>query len=388
MKRVIIMILDGVGIGALPDADLYGDANSNTLVNLARVCHGIKLPMLGRMGLGNIARIENVDPESSPIACYGKMAELSPGKDSTSGHWELFGIILKKAFPTYPNGFPDNVIDEFEKRIRHKTIGNYPASGTEIIKDLGDEHIKNQSPIVYTSADSVFQIAAHVDVFPLKKLYHFCEIAREILHGEHAVARVIARPFSGQSPNFFRTKDRRDFSLLPPDHTLLDLAFLKGMNVVVIGKIDDLVGHRGYKKSYHSVNNQDCIELMLKAMRYDNTNLLIGNFVQFDMDWGHRNDVNGFKKGLEAIDSGIETIYNELNDSDILMITADHGNDPTTISTDHSREYVPILACMKNKKGNDLGVRSSFSDVAQTAASYLELEGVKNGKNFLDLIIA
>ncbi|OGC41591.1 phosphopentomutase [candidate division WOR-3 bacterium RBG_13_43_14] len=388
MKRVIIIILDGVGIGELPDADLYNDQGSNTLVNLAHSCHGLRMPTMEKMGIGNIDSIKGVVAVADPIACYGKMTEISPGKDSTSGHWELFGIILKKPFPTYPDGFPASIINEFENCIGHKIIGNYPASGTEIIKELGDQHIKNRTPIVYTSADSVFQIAAHIDVFPLSELYRFCEIAREILQGEHAVARVIARPFNGESPLYYRTKDRRDFSLPPPEHTLLDHAISRGLNVDVIGKIGDLVGHRGYTKSFHSVNNQECIEILLKTMKSNEAHLIIGNFVQFDMDWGHRNDIQGFKKGLEEIDPGINMVYNDLADADLLMITADHGNDPTTPSTDHSREYVPILACMKNRKGTDLGVRSGFSDVARTAARYLDIEGVENGKDFLDLLIA
>lgn len=388
MKRVIIMILDGVGIGALPDAALYEDQGSNTLANLARSVHGINMPMAESMGLGNIEPIEGVAPVSDPIACWGKMAEISPGKDSTSGHWELFGIILKKPFPTYPQGFPAELITEFERRIGHRVIGNHPASGTEIINVLGDQHIKERTPIVYTSADSVFQIAAHVDVFSIDELYGFCRIARDLLTNEHAVARVIARPFNGTSSKYYRTKDRRDFSLLPPGLTLLDRAKSSGMKVTVIGKIDDLVGHRGFTKSFHSVNNQECVELMSKAMTDRDVHLIIGNFVQFDMDWGHRNDTRGFKQGLEEIDKGISVIYDTLTDTDLLMITADHGNDPTTPSTDHSREYVPILACMKNKTGSALGMRDSFSDVARTAARYLDIDGVNNGKDFLNTIIA
>ncbi len=381
------MILDGVGIGALPDAGLYGDQGSNTLANLARSCPRMKLPIMERMGLGNIEGIHGVAPVSNPIACHGKMAALSPGKDSTSGHWELFGIVLEKPFPTYPSGFPAGIINEFERRVGHKVIGNYPASGTEIIRELGDQHIRERALIVYTSADSVFQIAAHVEVFPVDELYDFCRQARSLLSKEHAVARVIARPFNGKSPDFFRTKDRRDFSLTPPEPTLLDRATARGINAVVIGKIDDLVGHRGYTESYHSVDNQECVDVLLRTMTKPETCLIVGNFVQFDMDWGHRNDVEGFRNGLEEIDSGIQAIYDRLNEQDILMITADHGNDPTTASTDHSREYVPILAGMKNRPGKDLGIRGSFSDVARTTAHYLGVEGIANGESFLDDII-
>ncbi|HEC78114.1 MAG TPA: phosphopentomutase, partial [candidate division WOR-3 bacterium] len=323
-----------------------------------------------------------------PLACFGKMAEMSPGKDSTSGHWELFGIILKKPFPTYPGGFPESIIKEFESKIKHKVLGNIPASGTEIIKQLGEEHLKTKKPIVYTSADSVFQIACHLDVFSLDELYHFCEIAREILKGEHAVARVIARPFAGKPPDFYRTKERRDYSLPPPEPTLLDIAKNSGLEVIAIGKIDDLFSHRGYTESYHSVNDMECVNLVFKAMDDVAEGLIVANFVQFDMDWGHRNDIEGFKKGLIEIDEGIEKIVSRIKNNDMLFITADHGNDPTTPSTDHSREYVPILALTSRLKGRSLGIRNSFSDMAKTIARYFELEGIKNGKDFLEYCLA
>jgi len=387
-KRAIVLILDGVGIGELPDAETYGDKGSNTLGNLARICGGIKLPTLERLGLGNISPIQGVKQVEKPLACFGKMAEMSPGKDSTSGHWELFGIILKKPFPTYPGGFPESIIKEFESKIKHKVLGNIPASGTEIIKQLGEEHLKTRKPIVYTSADSVFQIACHLDVFSLDKLYHFCEIAREILKGEHAVARVIARPFAGKPPDFYRTKERRDYSLPPPEPTLLDIAKNSGLEVIAIGKIDDLFSHRGYTKSYHSVNDMECVNLVFKAMDDVAEGLIVANFVQFDMDWGHRNDIEGFKKGLIEIDEGIEKIVSRIKNNDMLFITADHGNDPTTPSTDHSREYVPILALTSRLKGRSLGIRNSFSDMAKTIARYFELEGIKNGKDFLEYCLA
>jgi len=387
-KRAIVLILDGVGIGELPDAETYGDKGSNTLGNLARICGGIKLPTLERLGLGNISPIQGVKQVEKPLACFGKMAEMSPGKDSTSGHWELFGIILKKPFPTYPDGFPESIIKEFESKIKHKVLGNIPASGTEIIKQLGEEHLKTRKPIVYTSADSVFQIACHLDVFSLDKLYHFCEIAREILKGKHAVARVIARPFAGKPPDFYRTKERRDYSLPPPEPTLLDIAKNSGLEVIAIGKIDDLFSHRGYTKSYHSVNDMECVNLVFKAMDDVAEGLIVANFVQFDMDWGHRNDIEGFKKGLIEIDEGIEKIVSRIKNNDMLFITADHGNDPTTPSTDHSREYVPILALTSRLKGRSLGIRNSFSDMAKTIARYFELEGIKNGKDFLEYCLA
>jgi phosphopentomutase len=311
------------------------------------------------------------------------MAEISPGKDSTTGHWELMGIVLDRPFPVYPNGFPAEIIKEFEARIGHRVIGNMPASGTEIIKTMGEEHIRSKMPIVYTSADSVFQIACHVDVYSLKELYGFCEIARDMLQGGHGVARVIARPFAGKHPDFYRTPDRRDFSLPPFGPTLLDLAKEQGCEVIVIGKVDNLFGNRGYTETYHSVNNSDCMEHVYRAMDRTFEGLIIANFVQFDMDWGHRNDVNGFRDGLVEIDGSIGRSIDMVRKDDILMITADHGNDPTTISTDHSREFVPLLAYFPDQEGRDLGVRDSFADVARTIAQYLSIDGIKHGESFL-----
>ena len=387
MKRAIVLILDGVGIGELPDAAVYNDAGSNTLGNLAQACGGLKIPVLERLGLGNISSIMGVKMVDKPLACFGKMAEKSPGKDSTSGHWELFGVILKNPFPTYPNGFPDEIIRKFEKRIGHKVIGNVPASGTEIIKQLGEEHIKTKKPIVYTSADSVFQIACHTDVYSLDELYKFCKIARELLQGKHNVARVVARPFTGKTPDFYRTKDRRDYSLQPPEPTLLDLAKKQGLEVVVIGKVDDIFGNRGYTKSYHSVNNMECVDFVLKVMKEMNEGLIIANFVQFDMDWGHRNDIKGFEKGLIEIDQGIEKVLRETRNGDLLFITADHGNDPTTPSTDHSREYIPILAYTTKEIGENLDARQSFADLGKTIARYFGIEGLENGEDFLNACI-
>jgi phosphopentomutase len=387
MARAIVLILDGVGVGELPDAYRYNDQGSNTLGNLARAIGGLKLPFLENLGLGNIIDIEGVKRVDKPKASFGKMAEMSPGKDSTTGHWELMGVILKRPFPVYPLGFPEGIIKEFEQRIGYKTIGNYPASGTEIIKKLGEEHIKKKAPIVYTSADSVFQIACHIDVFSLDELYRFCEIARDLLQGDHGVARVIARPFAGTAPNFYRTKDRKDFSLKPPEPTLLDRAKDAGFEVIAIGKVDDIFAHQGYTKSYHSVNNLECVDFVIKSLNELNNGLIVANFVQFDMDWGHRNDVKNFARGMEEMDNGIERIVRNLSNEDLLFITADHGNDPTTPSTDHSREYVPVLAYHQNGMGSNLGVRKTFSDLAKTAARYMNITGVYNGEDFLNLII-
>jgi len=387
MARAIVLILDGVGVGELPDAYKYNDQGSNTLGNLSRAVGGLKLPFLESLGLGNIIEIEGVKRIENPDGFYGKMAEASSGKDSTTGHWELMGVILNKPFPTYPEGFPLKIIKEFEKRIGFKTIGNYPASGTEIIKELGEEHIKKKMPIVYTSADSVFQIACHTDIFSLDELYRFCEIARDLLQGEHGVARVIARPFAGKPPNFYRTKDRKDFSLRPPEPTLLDYAKMAGFEVIAIGKVDDIFAKQGYTKSFHSVNNLECVGFVLKSLKEIEQGLIVANFVQFDMDWGHRNDTLNFARGLEEMDSGIERIVNNLKEDDMLFITADHGNDPTTPSTDHSREYVPVISYIKGKKGKGIGIRKTFCDLARTIARYMKINGLKNGEDFLDVIM-
>jgi phosphopentomutase len=388
MKRAIVLILDGVGVGELPDAGQYNDQGSNTLGNLAQSCGGLQLPVLEKLGLGNIINIMGIKPTHKPLASFGKMAERSPGKDSTSGHWELFGLILDKPFPTYPHGFPKDIIEKFETSIHHKVLGNVAASGTEIIKKLGDEHIATKKPIVYTSADSVFQIACHIDVFDISELYRFCEIARSLLTGENQVGRVIARPFAGKSPEFYRTAQRRDFSVKPPGLTLLDLAKDQGLEVIAIGKIDELFGHRGYTKSYHSVIDLECIDLTIEAIKESGDGLIIANFVQFDMDWGHRNNIDGFKQGLIEIDQGIGQIIKNTDKDDILFITADHGNDPTTPSTDHSREYVPILGLTARQKGQNLGIRKTFSDLAKTIDRYLDINGVNYGQDFLDACLA
>uniref|UniRef100_A0A7V0Z5M1 Phosphopentomutase n=1 Tax=candidate division WOR-3 bacterium TaxID=2052148 RepID=A0A7V0Z5M1_UNCW3 len=387
MARAIVLILDGVGVGELPDAYRYNDQGSDTLGNLSKAVGGLKLPFLESLGLGNIIEIEGVKRIENPGGFYGKMAEASLGKDSTTGHWELMGVILNKPFPTYPEGFPQKIIKEFEKRIGYKTIGNYPASGTEIIKELGEEHIKKKMPIVYTSADSVFQIACHIDVFSLDELYRFCEIARDLLQGEHGVARVIARPFAGKPPDFYRTKDRKDFSLKPPEPTLLDYAKMSGFEVIAIGKVDDIFAKQGYTKSFHSVNNLECVDFVLKSLKEIEQGLIVANFVQFDMDWGHRNDIKNFAKGMEEIDPGIEKIVKNLKEDDMLFITADHGNDPTTPSTDHSREYVPLLSYFKGKEGKGIGIRKTFCDLARTIARYMKINGLKNGEDFLDVIM-
>lgn len=388
-KRVIIIVLDGVGIGELPDATLYNDQGSNTIKNLAEAVKGLKLPNLESLGLGNIIEIRGIKKVKDPKASFGKMAEKSPGKDSTSGHWEITGIVLNQSFPVYPNGFPNRIIKEFEAGIGRKTLGNIPASGTEIIERLGAEHLKTGYPIVYTSADSVFQIAAHEAIIPVKRLYEFCQIARKVLKGRDCVGRVIARPFIGKPGSFKRTERRKDFALEPSEPTLFDIAKDKGLNVIGIGKVDELFANRGLTKSFHSVNNQKCLDDTLTAMNRYETGIIFTNLIQFDMDWGHRNDIKGFYEGLKDFDKRIPEIINLMKDEDLLFITSDHGNDPTTPSTDHSREYVPLLVYGKKiGSGIDLGTRETFADLGQTVCEYLELPKLKNGMSFLSTILS
>jgi len=331
-------VLDSCGVGELPDAFKYGDQGSNTLSNTAKAIDGLHLPNLQRLGLGNIASISGVEPQKEPLTSYGKMAEVSPGKDSTSGHWEMTGVILKTPFPVYQNGFPDGLIKRFEKAIGTEVLGNKPASGTEIIKELGEEHLRTSKPIVYTSADSVFQIAAHEEKIPVPRLYEICQIARELLTGENAVARVIARPFVGKPGSFKRTDRRKDFSLPPPEKTILEILQDKKVKIIGIGKINDLFAGRGISRSIHTRDNQDAMDKLIQTIKEEKEGLIFINLVDFDMVWGHRNDIQGFAKGLEDFDRRLEEVLDLLQTYDVLIITADHGCDPTTPSTDHSRE--------------------------------------------------
>lgn len=387
MKRAIIIVLDSVGIGELPDAHKYGDKGSNTLGNIAASIKDFSLPNLQQLGLGNIDNIKGIKPVNNPKGCYGRMAEMSAGKDTTTGHWEISGIILKKPFPVYPKGFPKDIIDAFEKAINTKVIGNVAASGTEIIKTLGDEHVKTGYPIVYTSADSVFQIAAHEDVIGIEKLYEMCTKAREILKGEHAVGRVIARPFIGNSGEYKRTERRKDFSLEPAGNTILDYAKDKGVDVRAVGKIEDIFSKRGITHAVHTHDNLDGISKTLEYINEDFEGILFTNLVDFDMLYGHRNNAEGYAKALVEFDQSLPKILEALKEEDILFIAADHGCDPTTESTDHSREYVPLLVYGKKLKQNiNLGTRSSFSDIAATIAKYLEITGELSGESFFDKI--
>lgn len=388
LRRAIIIVLDGVGVGELPDADRYGDAGSNTLGNTAKAVGGLKLPNLGKVGLGRIIPVQGVVPADAPRGNFGKMAELSPGKDSTSGHWELAGLVLDRPFPTYPLGFPPEVIGPFQRAIGREILGNKAASGTEIIKELGDEHVRTKRPIVYTSADSVFQVAAHEEVIPVPELYQICRRAREILTGAHGVGRVIARPFIGSSGGYTRTERRKDFSLPPRGETVLDQIKGVGYPVVGVGKIEDLFAGQGLTEAIHGRNNMDNVDGLLAAAERVHEGLIMANLVDFDMLWGHRNDVRGFAAGLEAFDDRLPELLSRLTDADILIITADHGCDPTTASTDHSREYVPLLVYGRSlRSGVNLGIRRSFADVAATVVEALGVGGTKEGLSFLSQVV-
>lgn len=373
----------------MPDASSYGDEGSHTLGNLARAVGGLKLPNLEKLGLGNIDDLIGIQPPIHPLANYGKMAEKSPGKDSTSGHWELAGYELDFAFPTYPHGFPAEILDPFKKRIGRGILGNRPASGTEIIKELGIEHIQTGYPIVYTSADSVFQIAAHEEIIPLDELYRMCEIAREILQGKHAVSRVIARPFVGDSPeNFTRTPSRRDFSLKPSKKLLQNYFQENGLITVGIGKIDDLYAGVGLDKKIHTKNNNEGMKVLIEQIKMLENKLIMINLVDFDMLWGHRNNPVGFYRELQNFDQQLPEVLDLLTSGDLLVITADHGNDPTTPSTDHSREYVPLLVYGPSiKKGIRLGIRKSFADLGRSIAEAFGFNNCElQGNSFWELI--
>lgn len=386
MKNFITIILDGVGIGELPDADSYGDKGSNTLSNIAEHLGGIELTNLQSIGLGNIENIKGVPPVKNPKASYGKLGEVSKGKDSTTGHWELAGLKVEFDFPYYPDGFPDDLIKSFISKTKVSgVLGNKPASGTKIIEELGDEHVNTGKPIVYTSADSVFQIAAHENVIPLDRLYEICRIAREeILVHKHSVGRVIARPFIGESGNYQRTTNRKDFSINPTSDTILDFLQKNDIQTVAIGKINDLFNYRGIDVQAKTKSNEEGMKKILEFVKSQTNSFIFANLVDFDVYFGHRNDPEGFYKALQNFDQWLPTLLNELDDSDALIITADHGNDPTTPSTDHSREYVPLLFYRKNIPSRNLGTRETYSDVAQTVAHFFKVNNNLKGKSFLN----
>jgi phosphopentomutase len=381
--RVILIVIDSVGIGELPDARDYGDTGSDTLGNIARRVP-LKLPNLRRLGLARVASMNPVDPEPDPAGAFGRMAEASPGKDSVTGHWELMGLVLQRPFPVFPNGFPAEVIAEFERRIGRGTLANKAASGTAIIEELGAEHMRTGKPIVYTSADSVFQIAAHEDVVPLEDLYRWCGIAYELAGVGLGIGRVIARPFIGAAGAFRRTANRRDFALVPFAPTLLDYLTQAGLPVVAIGKIEDLFAGRGITSATHTATDDQGVDEVLRAMTTTPRGLIFANLVDFDTLYGHRNDVAGYAANLERFDARLGEVVPRLATGDVLVVTADHGNDPTTPSTDHAREYVPVLLTGPAvRRGADVGTRQTFADLGQTLAELFGVGPLAHGRSFL-----
>jgi phosphopentomutase len=386
LNNFFIIVLDGVGIGELPDAKDYGDEGSNTLFNISEAVNGLDLPNLTKMGLGNIAEIKGIPPVLKPSASYGKMREISKGKDSTTGHWEIAGLYVDFDFSYFPNGFPENIISGFLFETGCKgVLGNKAASGTEIIKEFGDKHIETGFPIVYTSADSVFQIAAHEEIIPLNKLYEICEITRhKVLVSPVNIGRVIARPFIGTEGNYIRTVNRKDFSIDPPEKTILDILKEKDeITTVAVGKVNDLFNYRGIKVQEKTKSNSEGFDMLLQHSVKSSRSLIFANLVDFDVNYGHRNDPEGFAGALREFDDFLPSLINNIDDTDALVLTSDHGNDPTTPSTDHSREYVPLLFVRKNKKPGNLGIRKTFSDVAKTAADFFDIENDLEGESFL-----
>lgn len=384
MKRVVLIVLDSVGIGELPDAALYNDEGTNTVLHIFEK-RGLNVPNMLKLGLGNIEGLERLGKEESPVGAYGRMKEKSKGKDTTTGHWEMSGVILDKAFPTYPDGFSDEIIKEFKQKAGLDGIlANTVASGTEIIKEYGEEHIKTGYPIIYTSADSVFQVAAHEEYFGLDRLYKICTVAREMLVGENAVGRVIARPFIGEPGDFQRTRNRKDYALDPFGKTMLNVIKESGKNVLAVGKIEDIFNGNGITSAVHTVSNMDGVDKTLEYMDIKEDGLIFTNLVDFDMMYGHRNDVEGYGKALEDFDARIPEIIDKMEEDDVLIITADHGCDPTTKGTDHTREHVPVLIYgPKIESGKNIGTRDSFSDLAETILDVLEVPNLGVGESFL-----
>ena len=386
IKRVFLIVLDSFGIGEMPDAALYGDEGSNTLKS-CYIQDSFNVPNMARLGLYNIDGVDLEENTVKPIGAYGRMAEKSKGKDTTTGHWEIAGLISEKPFPTYPEGFPDEIILEFQKRTGRKVLCNKPYSGTKVIEDYGKEHMETGALIVYTSADSVFQIAAHEDIVPIEKLYEYCRTARDILKGDHAVGRVIARPFEGKHLSFKRTPRRHDFSLIPPETTLLDEISAKGLDVIPIGKIYDIFAGKSLVNAMPTESNSHGMRLTTKALGEDFNGLCFTNLVDFDMVYGHRNDAAGYAKAISEFDLWLGEFMGGLRDDDILMITADHGCDPLTESTDHSREYTPLLIYGKSIKNANLGTRDSFADIGKTIADIFGIDSAISGKSFKDKIL-
>ena len=389
MKKAILIVLDSVGVGELKDARSYGDEGSHTLDHVYKTCKGLEINELEKLGIGNIEGVTAPKKCDKAIGAFGRCEEASKGKDTVTGHWEISGVILEEPLNTYPEGFSDDIINEFKKRANVEGIlGNIVASGTQIIEDLGEEHVKTGYPIIYTSADSVFQIAAHEDVIPLERLYKMCEIAREMLVDKWAVGRVIARPFIGEAPNFKRTSNRRDYALDPFNKTMLE--YLKDANyeVAAVGKIEDIYNQKGITSAVHTKSNMDGVDKTLEYMDTVKDGLIFTNLVDFDMLYGHRNDPEGYGKALEDFDNRLQEIYGKMGEEDILIITADHGCDPTTSSTDHSREHIPVLVYGKNvKAGVNIGTRETFADIGKTILDFFNVENELVGESFLKDIV-
>jgi len=387
IQRVILIVLDGVGVGELPDAAEYGDVGSNTLAHVAEAVGGLALPNLEALGLGHIGHFAGIRTMGQPDGCFGRMGQLSKGKDSTAGHWEMAGILLEEPFPIYPRGFPKEMLDLFEQASGRKVLGNRAASGTEIIQELGEEHMRTGAPIVYTSTDSVFQIAAHERVVPVEELYRMCRAARKLLKPPHQVARVIARPFIGEPGLFVRTERRRDFSVEPPSPTLLDILKSSGQLIVGIGKIEDLFNGRGLTRSIHTGNNAAGLDETVRLLKTMPRGLIFVNLVDFDTLYGHRNNPSGYAKALQVFDARLPALLDAVRPGDLLCVTADHGNDPTTPGTDHSREYVPLLVVgPRLAQGVNLGTRRTFADLGQTVAEALGAPRLDCGESFLDAL--
>ncbi|MCC0632022.1 phosphopentomutase [Clostridioides sp. ZZV15-6388] len=385
MSRVIWIVIDSVGIGALPDAENFGDSKDvSTLGNIFKEYPDIQIPNMRKLGIGNIDGVDFFEDEKEPIGCFGKCKEMSQGKDTTTGHWEMTGIIVDKPFKTFEHGFSKEIIEDFEKKTGRKVVGNKPASGTVIIDEYGEYQIKTGDVIVYTSADSVFQIAANEEVIPLEELYSMCKIAREIMMGDNAVARVIARPFIGKKTGeFVRTSNRRDYSLDPFEPTVLDNIKESGLEVLAVGKIEDIFNGKGITEAIHTKSNMDGVDETLKYMKQDNKGLIYSNLVDFDSKYGHRRDPEGYKKALEEFDNRLPEIMSSMREDDILIINADHGNDPTYKGTDHTREYIPVMIYgSKVKKGFNLGIKDTFADIGATVADILDVKSPKHGVSF------
>lgn len=388
MKRAFIIVLDSFGIGEMPDADKYGDVGSNTIAAVSRTNY-FDVPNMKKLGLFNIEGVNCCEKEDSPVGSFARMQETSKGKDTTIGHWEIAGVQSAKPLPTFPNGFPKEIISKFEELTGRKVLCNKPYSGTKLLEDYGKQHVETGDLLVYTSADSVFQIAAHEDVVPVEKLYEYCQIARDMLKGEDfGVGRVIARPFVGEYPNYKRTTNRHDFSLEPPKDTMLDILKKENFDVYAVGKIYDIFAGKGITEFVRTTGNDDGMEKTLQYAKGDFEGLCFVNLVDFDMLYGHRNDPDGYAKALTKFDVQLGELLKLLRDDDILIITADHGCDPTTASTDHSREYTPMLICgNKIKNGVDLKTRSSFSDISATVLDYFDVDNTAAGKSFLNEVL-